>query len=494
MSGFEIFGAIAGGFALCNQLVKLGIAVREAIQRIKNSRQDALDLSDEAVIFAGLCTQFLQVCDEDHNKNKAIHSSIHRLIGWLKKLEIGLYEVLQKAGALLPDPTNKHSIEKRWIARLEWFGSKKEVESLRASMSIARTSIDGFSNLICIRKLNEELKMLKLALVDAKLRERLEKKFGMTLNEKIGRVRQSVGLHCSVHEVKERVLKSAIDVSLKEQQSKGTSEFDITRRDLSVFTKAFETYGKQILPVSKHPRYRSGSNDGTISDSEATLLQATPRNSRSRNPNSNSTLGRPLHTSRNITTISGHTKLSQTPFSTVLDMPIVEVSIRPDAEPVVSRAEGETTRQVSTKERSDQKETISAPLLHGLFKSMDIKSREYINDPDGNILSPPKVKSPLKNPLTKLQKIGRHTIMLSATEFRINGRSFGMSSYETADDLFSAILLQRDLVDELVKVVNGGYGNILWDGIPGWFASPGKVTRPLKNSGIKLLQGGQSGA
>jgi hypothetical protein len=192
MSGFEIFGAIAGGFALCNQLAKLGIAVREAIQRINNSGRDALDLSDEAVIFAGLCTQFLQVCDEDHNKDKAIHNSLYRLIGWLKKLEIGLDEVLQKAGALLPDSTNKRSLENRWIARLEWFGSKKEVESLRASMSIARTSIDGFSNLICIRKLNEELKMLKLALIDAKLRESLEKRYGMTLNEKIGRVRQSM--------------------------------------------------------------------------------------------------------------------------------------------------------------------------------------------------------------------------------------------------------------------------------------------------------------
>jgi hypothetical protein len=289
-------------------------------------------------------------------------------------------------------------------------------------------------------------------------------------------------------------LKSAIDVSMKEQQSKGTSEFDITRRDLSVFTKAFETYGKQILPVSKHPRHRSGSNGGTISDSEATLSQATPRSSRSRNPNSNSTLGRSSHTSRYITTISGHTKSSQTPCSTVSDMPIVEVSIRPDAEPIVSRADGETTRLISTEERSGQKETVSAPLLNGLFKSMDTKSREYINDPDGNILSPPKVKSPLKNPIPKLQKIGRHTIMLSATEFRINDRSFGMSSYETADDLFSAILLKRDLVDELVKVVNGGYGNIIWDCIPGWFASPGKVTRPSKNSGIKLLQRRQSGA
>ncbi|KAH4291170.1 hypothetical protein HBH64_079690 [Parastagonospora nodorum] len=490
MSGFEIFGAIAGGFALCNQLAKLGIAVREAIQRINNSGRDALDLSDEAVIFAGLCTQFLQVCDEDHNANKAIHSSVYRLISWMKKLKIGLDEVLQKVAALLPNSTSNRSLEERWIARIKWFGSKKEVEILRASMSIARTSIDGFSNLICIQKLNRELRMLELAITDTRLRKDIEKKFCMTLNEKIGRVRQSINLHCSVHKVKERVLKSAIDESLKEQEGKGTSTFDIAPRDLSAFTKALKTYGKQVLP-SKKPQRPSGSNDGSSLGTEVTHLQATPPGLRSRKPNSKSTLDRPSHSSReNITAFAS----SRTPFATVSDQPVVEVNIRPNAEPIASLADDKKDGQRPTEERSDQEQTASSPPFYDLLESRDTKSREYMNDPDGNILSPPKVKSPLKNPLTKLQKIGRHTIMLSATEFRINGRSFGMSSYETADDLFSAILLQRDLVDELVKVVNGGYGNILWDGIPGWFASPGKVTRPLKNSGIKLLQGGQSGA
>jgi len=192
MSGLEIFGAVVGGITLCAQLSRLGNDVREAINRIKNSRRDVLALSDEAVIFAGLSTEFLRLCNEDHAANKDLVSSIYRLKNWIKRTNRGITQLLKKVGALLPDSRSKRSLEERCIARLEWFGSKKSVESLRALMSMARTSIDGFSNLIYIRKLKEELDVLKLALTNARDRKIIEERFGIALEEKIKMVQQSM--------------------------------------------------------------------------------------------------------------------------------------------------------------------------------------------------------------------------------------------------------------------------------------------------------------
>lgn len=192
MSGLEVFGAVVGGITLCAELSRLGHAVREAIQRLKNSRRDVLDLSDKAIIFAGLCNRFLHVYHDDHEAKSDFDSSIPRLIKWMKETEVALCKILQKASALLPDSKTRRSLEERCIARLEWFGSKKAVERLRASMVVASTSIDGFSNLICIQKLNEELIILKLALTDEPNRRKFEKTFGVTLEKKIEMIQQSM--------------------------------------------------------------------------------------------------------------------------------------------------------------------------------------------------------------------------------------------------------------------------------------------------------------
>lgn len=248
-----------------------------------------------------------------------------------------------------------------------------------------------------------------------------------------------------------------------------------TSDDLSVFTQTLKSCANRVLPANT-PRYYQTLNTESGSSSESINEQKMPqgRIPRISDPNGTSDQSRTPH---NTSTQPHRATASR----------VQRQSRSPEGYKIF--------RLNPAKQTSGLKQTMAVSPFHSLVEIIDMKSREYIDDPDGNILSQPKVKPPTQRlPPTKAQRLGRHTIMLSATEFRINDRSFGFTSYKTADDLFSAILLQRDLIDELVKVVNGGYGNVMWCGIMGWFASPGKVTRSLRNSGIKILQDGQRGA
>lgn len=185
----DIFGAVAAGITICAQLAEFGKAIRKATKRIKNSRRDIADLSDETVIFAGLCEEFLRTFTD--TKSKAA-SSVAPLITWLRRTNTELSELLQKVEALTPDPTYRVSIQETLIAYLEWYFSKNAVKKLRASLTIARESMNGFSNVLCIQKLNEELQILKNALRDASSRKTMEEKLGVKLERKIKMVEQAM--------------------------------------------------------------------------------------------------------------------------------------------------------------------------------------------------------------------------------------------------------------------------------------------------------------
>jgi hypothetical protein len=189
----DIFGAAIGGIALLSQLTKFGIAIRKATKRIKNSRRDIAELTDETVIFAGLCEEFLRTCADDHEaKSSAAASSIGPLNAWIKRTSTELRELLRKVEAIGPEPKHQHSLQQTLIAKLEWFFSKDTVRRLRDSLTVARASISGFSNLVCIKKLNEELQMLREALSSRDSRQKVELKLGMSVEEKIRMVRQAM--------------------------------------------------------------------------------------------------------------------------------------------------------------------------------------------------------------------------------------------------------------------------------------------------------------
>jgi hypothetical protein len=188
----EILGAVAAGVALCTTLVESGKAIRKATKRIRNARKDVLELSDEAVIFAGLCEDFLHTCNDHREAKSRVFGSLHRLVAWLDHFKNALSELLNKVKAIIRDPRYHYSWEKKCSAYLEWMGSKSTVKKLRASLELAISSISGYSNLMYIQRLHEELQMLKLALENERSRQTIEEKFGMTLEEKIEMVLQSM--------------------------------------------------------------------------------------------------------------------------------------------------------------------------------------------------------------------------------------------------------------------------------------------------------------
>jgi hypothetical protein len=189
----DIFGAAVAGLALLTELTKFGIAIRKATKRIKNSRRDIAELTDETVIFAGLCEDFLRTCANDREaKSSAAASSIGPLKAWIKRTSTELCELLRKVEAVGPEPKHQYSLQEVLIAKLEWFFSKDAVRRLRGSLTVARASISGFSNLMCIRKLNEELQMLREALSSRASRQKVELKLGMSVEEKIRMVRQAM--------------------------------------------------------------------------------------------------------------------------------------------------------------------------------------------------------------------------------------------------------------------------------------------------------------
>jgi hypothetical protein len=188
----EIFGAVAAGLTICTQLAQLGNAIRKGVKRIKNARKDVLELSDEAVLFAGLCEDFLRTCDDHREPKSKAFTSLDRLVAWLEQPESALSELLEKVKALIRDPKYQYSWQEKCIAKIEWFGSKGAVKRLRASLSIARSSISGYSNLMCIQKLNEELRMLHLATRCDENRRIVQAQLGMTLEKKIDIVERAM--------------------------------------------------------------------------------------------------------------------------------------------------------------------------------------------------------------------------------------------------------------------------------------------------------------
>jgi hypothetical protein len=188
----EIFGAVAAGVSLCTQLTELGLAIRKATKRIKNSRRDIAELTDETVIFAGLCEEFLRACADDHDAESRAVSWIIPLNAWIKRTSTGLCNLLRKVEAVGPEPKHQYSIQDTLIAYIEWFFSKDTVRRLRDSLTVARASMSGFSNLMCIRKLNEELHMLSAALSNRTSRKDIELRFGMRVEVKIRMVQQAM--------------------------------------------------------------------------------------------------------------------------------------------------------------------------------------------------------------------------------------------------------------------------------------------------------------
>jgi hypothetical protein len=176
--------------------------------------------------------------------------------------------------------------------------------------------------------------------------------------------------------------------------------------------------------------------------------------------------------------LSGQAAPSNVSTSTRSSDSIPPSATRQDITPSVPSTNHRTVRSMQVTPRQNEKTSSSPRNDRDIVEYPDVKSREYMNNPAGNILSCPKTKDPVKKPPeTKAYLIGRHMIMLSATELRIDNQSLKVTFYEVADAFFEALLQHEDKIGSLVEVLGSGNENVVWNGIPGWLATSRRVTR-----------------
>jgi hypothetical protein len=180
----EIAGAIIGGMGICHQLFQLGRKIQKAVKTIKNSRRDIEALAKETIIFADLYQKFSIACDEsDENASNSV--AMVELDAWAQSCIRGLEKLLDKVDVLLSRGKSSRSIEETLIAHLEWLFNKNTVKALRASLSVARESINGVSTLMCLNKLDAMIQNFREASKDRKLRRDLEEKYRVPLEKAI---------------------------------------------------------------------------------------------------------------------------------------------------------------------------------------------------------------------------------------------------------------------------------------------------------------------
>lgn len=111
------------------------------------------------------------------------------------------------------------------------------------------------------------------------------------------------------------------------------------------------------------------------------------------------------------------------------------------------------------------------------------RHREYMNDPDGTILSPPIVR-PSSSPVVpvKTVQIGDYTIVLEATQLRINSHSLRVNDYSIGLAFCEALKQHPQELESLEKAILRG--NEDWEGIPGWLVNPSNWTADTTADGI----------
>ncbi|KAF2623605.1 hypothetical protein BU25DRAFT_177347 [Macroventuria anomochaeta] len=457
----EIFGAVVGGVALSTQLTQCGKKIRKAIKKIKSSRRDISELADDTVIFAGLCEGFLRACADGREAHIGRSSSIGSLNIWIKKTLAGLHELLRKVEALKHDPRYR-SWQDTLIAYLEWFFSTSSVKHLRANMAVARESINGFSNLMCIQKLNEELRMLRIALTRPMSRAEIERNLRLEIEEKIDLVKQAIKIKNSVHRTRTRQLRAATR-NITQNQPKGHSiDFVSAPTELLRFTTSLDTFAEEVLSSRQSSRR---TNSSRASDYISTISE--PSTSTPQRPSMPATTsGINIETSSSISTVS--TNSNQTP---ILDPSSISSA------PAIY----DDTPEPRSSHKSANKPIYSSG---GTVERFDMRAREYINDPDGTILSPPKVKPHYASTsIRKETQIGRHTITLDATEFTMNTHSLRVDNYEVGLKFFQTLKEHQDKLDRLDQVL--GKGDEYWYGIPDWVITPTGVTMQATALGIR---------
>jgi hypothetical protein len=178
MEALAILGGVSAGVTLSAEILRLSRSLRKMIKSIKFAKDDIRKVTEEMNIFAELLGQFLRVCSDSPASTTSVSFSPESLVSWTEEATRGLRRLLREVKALASDVKYDYSIVERATAHVKWYFSKSSVKCFCASLRVARESMNGFTNIRVIEKLDEQLIFLKRAIREGN-REKIEDKLGM---------------------------------------------------------------------------------------------------------------------------------------------------------------------------------------------------------------------------------------------------------------------------------------------------------------------------
>jgi hypothetical protein len=287
--------------------------------------------------------------------------------------------------------------------------------------------------------------------------------FQLTLNSNI---------KSTVHDTNKRMLKEARDETTQQRQGERTLDLNHIPEDLLQFTESLGAYAKEVLPPVRPsrrslPSQKSNSASGSV---------VTPGRWRRQDPPSTSSSNQ-VHISREIESRPGLATSSSVSTSASSHSSREQIIAAPDTISSVSSTRQEVVKSKTPSGRANERTRVKRG-GRTFLGFPETKSREYINDPEGNILSHPKVKhhGPASH-VPKTQQMGRHEMELSATHFRINDHSYSIPDYHVGEAFFRTLLQHPDRFDELVEILDTGDKAEEWGGIPGWVVGPRQILK-----------------
>jgi hypothetical protein len=195
----EVFGAVAAGIAVSTTLIKLGRSLHKTINKIRYARGEIEKLVAELEIFSGLYSQFMNVCVLEPEAKYRDATPTRRLEAWTKEAIHAIRKLLKRVRGMAGE-----SMVGKVAAHVKWFFSEHEVKCLRLSLCVARESMNGFTTIRAIEKLDEQMAALRAAIVQGH-RQTLEKQLGITIEvrikilEKMRLVTGTTALHSTIY-------------------------------------------------------------------------------------------------------------------------------------------------------------------------------------------------------------------------------------------------------------------------------------------------------
>ncbi|KAL6704782.1 hypothetical protein ACN47E_007586 [Coniothyrium glycines] len=427
----EVFGAVAAGIALTSQLIKIGKSIRETIKGIQHTRQDVTELADEVIIFAGLYRDFLRTCSNDLKANASTALSAHRLEIWTKSIIHKFRDIVRDTEALIPKKS-RCSVSESFKAHWKWFFSSSFVDGLRASLRVARETINAFTSLSLLKKLNSHLDLLRQALHNSENRQLIEEEYGMDLEEKIMEVEQDMKNTSQVYHTTKRYCQRSLKTMDEFQRNTRSRDVVPEQEALYGFAQSFEDYAEEVVYSMRSSRRRTQASGNTTRTGSSS---ATHESGSSRS---------------------------------------VLRSVESQATSSLNHTLDDTSNASSSNYRPPfPRKSLSA--THN-FEHRG-PSKEYMNDPSGTIISGPKAKanSALFNPSTPSgpvlhrHYIGSHVIELRPHNVHVNEHLFYMTDPGIAQRFYEALLSQNDKLDELDGVLRQRpLENRNWCDLEGW--------------------------